>query len=109
MALKVLSHGTGSRELEIMLRIRDASPHPGAENVVQLLDYFEHIGPNGSHLCLVLELMWNTLSAFMGPYCEPYDSEMRLQLAKPISKQILTGLDFLHNSCGLIHNGNCHF
>ena len=62
MALKVLAHGTGSPELEIMLRIKNASHLPGAENVIRLLDYFEHIRPNGSHLCLVLDLMWNTLA-----------------------------------------------
>ena len=88
-----------------MLRMKKASHLPGAENVVQLLDHFVHVGPNGTHLFLVLQLMWHNLSTFLDPYLNPSSSDLRLLLAKRISPQILHGLRFLQK-CKLIHNGN---
>ena len=69
--------------------------------MVQLLDHFEYTGPNGTHLCLVLELMWQDVESFLQGYRE---AELRLQLTKRISKQLLRALDYLR-ICGIIHNG----
>jgi serine/threonine-protein kinase SRPK3 len=66
------------------------------------LDHFEHTGPNGVHLCFVMEYMWHSLNAMRDPYKE--DAETRLLLAKHISKQLIKGMRFLQ-SCGLMHNG----
>lgn len=33
------------------------SDHLGKEHVLELLDHFEHSGPNGAHLCLVFPFM----------------------------------------------------
>ena len=103
VALKVLRHGYGRRELAVLQRLQQ-SQHLETEYVVQLLDYFEHFGRNGTHLCLVLELMWQDLMLFFQGY---YDNPGgRLRLVKPITKQILRGLESLHSTCGLVHNGS---
>ncbi|EDN02332.1 predicted protein [Histoplasma mississippiense (nom. inval.)] len=45
--------------------------HPGKGHVIELLDYFEHDGPNGTHLCLVLPAMISdgeiTSVVYIGP------------------------------------------
>ena len=76
VALKVLALGASHREIEIMQRMADVDmtrSEPGfGENVVKLLDFFEQPGINGSHLCLVMELMWQNIEGFMHSYrnCE---------------------------------------
>jgi serine/threonine protein kinase len=57
VALKVLSTGEGKREVDVLLRLKTARHLPGGEHVVHLLDHFEHTGPNGVHLCFVMEYM----------------------------------------------------
>lgn len=84
--------------------MRNNSQHPSADYVVQLLDYFEHPGLNGIHLCLVMELMSQTVSSFL----EGYATEIRLAIAKKFTSQLLRGLEFL-DSCGVIHNGEAAF
>lgn len=84
--------------------MRNKSQHASAGYVVQLLDSFEHPGPNGIHLCLVLELMSQPVSSFL----EGQTTEMRLAVAKKFTSQLLRGLEFL-DSCGVIHNGEAAF
>jgi serine/threonine protein kinase len=80
-------------------------PLQAAEFVVQLLDHFEYTGPNGTHLCLVLELMWQDVWGFLEGYRHDAEPEYRLPLVKRISRQLAEGLKFLH-TCGVVHNGN---
>lgn len=90
-----------SKELAILLRLSDPSDdeHPGKKHVMTLLDHFDHVAFNGTHLCLVLPVMMS-------------DGEMITMRRKPhqadyvraISEQILLGLDFLHG-LGIIHGG----
>lgn len=46
----------GSHEVRVLehLSHRSAS-HFGKKHIIQLLDHFEHEGPNGTHPCLVFE------------------------------------------------------
>jgi serine/threonine-protein kinase SRPK3 len=71
--------------------------HPGYERIV-LLDHFEHKGPYGIHLCLVLELLGPTLCAVQKAY-QKRQREIPAPVVKKITKQILQGLDYLHQSC----------
>jgi serine/threonine-protein kinase SRPK3 len=99
--MKVHADKAGHRELEVFLRLgQDHSEH-----IVSLLDHFELTGPNGKHLCLVLELMWADAGSFMGgQYNWP---EIRTTVAKEVSKQLLKGIEDL-NKIGVRHNG-CFF
>lgn len=68
-------------------------------HVLELLDHFEHHGPNGTHLCLVLPVMISDgagMTVTMTSHSADY--------VRAISKQILFGLDFLHR-LGIIHCG----
>jgi hypothetical protein len=79
-----------------------SADHPYAGYVVQLLDYFEHIGLNETHLCLILDLMWHDVFAFFSGF---EDSVVQVALAKTVIIQAVHGLEL--QSCGVIHNGKC--
>ena len=60
MVLKFLKANSlkDSEELNILLHSSNLSfEHPGSKHVLELLDHFEHDGPNGIQLCLVLPVM----------------------------------------------------
>lgn len=90
----MVSKVEGSRELN-MLRALSALPkdHPGSSYVCQMLDYFTHIGPNGTHTCLVLELVGPNVAEFVD--CYGMYNRLPATLAKLFAKQTLQGLDFL--------------
>ncbi|GIJ97978.1 hypothetical protein Aspvir_000086 [Aspergillus viridinutans] len=100
VALKILKAeaSENNKELAILLRLSDPGlHHPGKGHVIELLDYFEHHGPNGTHLCLVLPAMVSDAAA-MTVNGRPHQAAD----IRSISEQILLGLDFLH-TLGVIH------
>jgi serine/threonine-protein kinase SRPK3 len=104
VALKVTAARAGTAELDNLLQFRSTVPeHPGHRHLPVLLDHFEHNGPNGSHSCLVFELLGESL----GMYCRRMFSRNQLPpvLDKMVARQLITVLDFLHNICGFVHAG----
>ena len=106
MALKVLAADqstTHNRELEVLQRIKehDHLSHPGRKHISQLLDSFYHEGPNGRHLCVVMELLGP--SAFS---VAERSQNYRLDgnLARRVSRQLLYATQYLHY-CGIAHGG----
>lgn len=74
----------------------------GDAHVINLIDHFMHAGPHGNHVCMVFEVLGESLlSVVRRP---PYPtSGVPLQLVKQVARQILQGLDFLHARCGIVH------
>ncbi|OMJ66998.1 hypothetical protein SteCoe_35969 [Stentor coeruleus] len=68
--------------------------------VVQLLNTFSHTGINGTHICLVFEVLGVNLLEIIKFY--QYHG-VPINLCRSISKQVLIGLDYLHRICGIIH------
>ncbi|KAL8838478.1 MAG: hypothetical protein Q9176_005030 [Flavoplaca citrina] len=83
--------------------------HPGKKHIIQLLDRFEHTGPNGTHPCLVFEPLGpNVLSK-----AELYTSN-RLpgKIAWEASRQTTQALAYIHANGithGDLHPGNIVF
>ena len=110
VALKVLvSEISGSiTELRILRHIIEVAPKEGARYITQLLDEFEHCGPNGIHKCLVFEPMGPSMNVMVEelPQFKPRKRGMviryPLQMAKSILKQSLQALEFLHEN-GITH------
>lgn len=92
---------SNSRERSILIHLSRADhSHAGKNHVLQLMDHFEHRGPNGTHLCLVFPVMMSDgeeMTVREYPHWSGYIRE--------VSRQILLGLDYLHCQ-GLIHGGN---
>jgi len=68
--------------------------------VVTLIDYFEHFGPNGKHVCMVFETMGPNILALIKRY---NFKGIPLKIVRKVTTHTLIGLDYLHRICGIIH------
>lgn len=106
VALKVVRSAahyteTAIDEIKLLQKIVNAKPdHPGRKHVVSLLDSFEHKGPNGTHVCMVFEVLGENLLGLIKKWNH---RGIPMPLVKQITKQVLLGLDYLHRECGIIH------
>lgn len=89
-----------NRELVDLRAIRSVLPE--SPHLMQMLDHFEGKGPNGSHDCLVLELLGSSVSDLV----EKRFLDVRLpgKLAKSIARQALLGVNLLHQQ-RIAHGG----
>jgi serine/threonine-protein kinase SRPK3 len=77
--------------------------------VVQLTDWFEHTGPNGQHVCMVFEVLGDSLLTLMRQRASNLGQTQQagigipIPMVKHLTKQVLEGLHFLHTKCGIIH------
>ena len=106
VALKVVRSAahyteTAIDEIKLLNKIVQANPdHPGRKHVISLLDSFEHKGPNGTHVCMVFEVLGETLLGLIKKWNH---RGIPMSLVKQITKQVLLGLDYLHRECGIVH------
>lgn len=106
VALKVVKSDahyteTALDEIQLLQKVRNSNPaHPGRRHTVQLLDDFRHNGPNGSHVCMVFEVLGENLLGLIKRY---QHRGVPQHIVKQITKQVLLGLDYLHTECGIIH------
>ncbi|KAG8670498.1 hypothetical protein FPOAC1_009919 [Fusarium poae] len=94
-----------NRELDI-LRALSCLPkhHPGSSHINRMLDHFTLVGPNGSHDCLVLELVGPSVSDVASNDCK--GRRLPAKLMKHVARQALLGIDFL--SVNGIAHGDLH-
>ncbi|XP_035008042.1 SRSF protein kinase 1b isoform X2 [Hippoglossus stenolepis] len=92
---------TALDEIKLLKSVRNTDPNdPNREKVVQLLDDFKISGMNGTHVCMVFEVLgyhllkWIIKSNYQG---------LPLPCVKSIIQQVLQGLDYLHTKCKIIH------
>lgn len=92
---------TALDEIKLLRSVRNTDPDdPNREMVVQLLDDFKISGVNGTHVCMVFEVLghhllkWIIKSNYQG---------LPLPCVKSIIQQVLQGLDYLHTKCKIIH------
>jgi serine/threonine-protein kinase SRPK3/serine/threonine-protein kinase SRPK1 len=78
----------------------DLFPMVPFTGVVQLVDYFEHYGPNGKHVCMVFETMGPNVLALIKRF---NFKGVPLQIVRKVAAHTLIGLDYLHRICGIIH------
>ena len=98
-----VSERISNREVDILSAI-SALPrdHPTRTHLVQRLDNFTVDGPNGTHNCLVLELLGPSVPDVINNFY--LDKRLPAPLAKFTARQVLLGLDFLAQS-GIGHEG----
>lgn len=68
--------------------------------VVLLYDSFDHVGPNGKHMCMTFEMLGENLLKVI----KKYDYQgIPVRIVKNMVRQICIGLDYLHRHCSIIH------
>ena len=69
-------------------------------HVVQLLNAFIYTGPFGRHFCMVFEILGVNLLEII----KRYDYKgIPLPICRKMARQVLLGLRYLHQYCGIIH------
>ena len=79
-----------------------AHTHSGRSHVISFLDHFRHKGPNGTHVCMVFEVLGENL---LGLIKRHQNKGVPMPMVRQIAKQVLLGLDYMHRCCGVIHTG----
>lgn len=99
-------HDQIDRCLQIRRAIKPSSSttHPGAAFVMETRDHFKLDGPNGTHECLVLELLGPSITDILDVRFR--DNRLPAKLARRVARQVLLGLDYLHQH-GIGHGGVC--
>jgi serine/threonine protein kinase len=92
---------TARDEIKLLRQITNASPsHPGRPHIVAFLDSFTHTVSSTAHICITLEPLGANLLSLIEknrkkgvPPC----------VVKSITRQVLLGLQYLHDECDLVH------
>jgi|EP01043_Picozoa_sp_COSAG02_P035666 serine/threonine-protein kinase SRPK3 len=89
-------------EVDMLVLLSEQRAHAAetGDCVVTLFDHFFHHGPNGKHMCMVFEVMGQSLLSLI----KHYDYRgIPMPAVRLIAKQMALGLDYMHRVCGLIH------
>lgn len=106
VALKIVKSAqhfteTAKDEISILKTVRDSDPaDPKRNKTVQLLNDFKITGVNGTHVCMVFEVLGHNLLKLI---LKSNYNGIPIQNVKQIIKQVLDGLDYLHSKCNIIH------
>ncbi|KAJ4962201.1 hypothetical protein NE237_022140 [Protea cynaroides] len=105
VALKIQKSATefaqaALHEIEMLSAIAEGDPS-NSKCIVRLIDHFKHVGPNGQHLCMVLEFLGDSLLRLIR--YNRYNG-LKLNKVKEICRWILQGLDYLHRELNIIHS-----
>ncbi|KAF2008655.1 kinase-like protein [Aaosphaeria arxii CBS 175.79] len=89
-------------ELKIMqyIEANSATTHPGRKYLPRLLDHFYHDGPNGRHLCIVMNILGSNVWKVRSE--AHFSEKLSHELSRHISRQLILAVDFLH-SIGVVH------
>lgn len=109
VALKIVKSGESYTdaaldEIEILNKIAEQKSTTvfdiNNDKIINLLNDFYCKGPNGKHICLVFELLGRNL------YNELKRTNRKgfsIPIVKNIIRQLLEGINFLHEKCKIIH------
>lgn len=106
VALKVVKSAThftetALDEIKLLKVVRESDLNdPKREKVVQLLNDFKLSGVNGTHVCMVFEVLGHNLLKLI---IKSNYRGIPIKNVKCIIRQVLEGLDYLHTKCKIIH------
>ena len=90
-------------ELDMLSCVCDRAPdHDGSNHIIRLHDHFHATSPNGAHLCLVSDVLSESIEHLASRY---NGGLMPIPFVNRTAPQALHALDYLHTTCGIIHTG----
>jgi len=99
-AIKIYNHedyDEGERELNILMKIKKYN----CPNLIKLVDHFIMKYDGEKYICIITELYAGSIYDIMKD--DKYENGFPIETVKSIIKQILIGLDVLHNQMKIIH------
>lgn len=109
-ATRAMSPGPEQRSDErgLLEKIASAQPtHRGFQHTLRFHDSFEFTGPHGTHCCLVAEALGYSLD-YIRKLRDDDDRRVAPSIVKKVVKQVLLGLEYLHDECGIVHGDLKH-
>jgi serine/threonine-protein kinase SRPK3 len=103
--IKTSETGVGSRELDMLRKLFDKERQDDKSSCVQLLDDFLVDGPNGTHSCIVTELLGPS-AAELKDARNPMGGRLPRAWSKALAKQLLSAVSSLHAQ-GIGPGGMC--
>ncbi|KZV94002.1 kinase-like protein [Exidia glandulosa HHB12029] len=100
-ALKILKADADGREIAILRRVQELN----SDYIVRVLHIFEHVGPNGTHQCVVMEVLGPSIATVEDDllYEDVYPSEsFPLKVAQSMALQTARALEDLHRA-NIVH------
>ena len=88
-------------EVKLLKAVRESDSNDRhSQRIVQMLDSFSVTGVNGSHVCMVFEVLGcNLLKLIIRSNYEG----LPIEQVKSITRQVLEGLQYMHEKCQIIH------
>lgn len=114
MSLKIkqsrISEGSleQDQEVQALLALEKhyaSSDHKLPRCFTRLLETFQISGPNGTHNCLVTELVGPSIARVLRA-CSLFGETLRPDTVLRASKRVLHAVDFAHRA-GVVHGGTC--
>jgi serine/threonine-protein kinase SRPK3 len=88
-------------EIKLLEKVNNALPNSlHRMRVVELYDSFKICGPHGNHVAMAFEVLGPNLLTLIKKYNH---KGIPSRVVKKITKQVLMGLEYLHDGCGIIH------
>ncbi|KAJ3115099.1 serine/threonine protein kinase, CMGC group [Physocladia obscura] len=106
VALKIVKSAqhyseTAIDEIKLLEKVVNANPNnQNRRKIVELKDWFKIKGPNGSHVTMAFEVLGPNLLTLIRQY---HHRGIPVPIVKRIMKQVLQGLQYLHDECHIIH------
>ena len=101
VSLKILcAEELNITEIEVLEYLKEKNvSHPGHQFISFLYDSFTIDGPNGSHVCLVSEVLGPSLADLVS-----LGKQLRASASRRISRQFVQAVAYLHSE-GVCHGG----
>jgi serine/threonine-protein kinase SRPK3 len=102
VSIKIITAESSKQSAELR-NFLSLQGHLHSKYIVQLLDDFFHQGPNGTHQCLVFELLGPTVDAVVREIYE-WEDVLEPETILRMSEQLLQAINFIHE-VGYAHGG----
>ncbi|KAI3424978.1 hypothetical protein D9Q98_008359 [Chlorella vulgaris] len=99
--VKAAAHYTEAARDEITLLSQIAENDPeDSHYCCRMVDWFEHSGAHGRHVCMVFEVLGDNLLTLIRLFAH---RGIPLPAVRHLARQVLVALDYLHTTCRIIH------